>query len=291
MTVVGHRTSALLGVLAGVAIGGSLGIVVGRIPEPAPNGRPTTGPAPRPQGRVSYAQQGEDLVVAQILFEQFPTKPLTYIDIGAHDPIQGNNTYFFYKRGARGVLVEPNPYYADKLRQVRPEDQVVQAGLGPNVEDVFADYYTLPGDGQLNTFSKTQADEIVKRYGPQAIASTTKIKLININKVLAQYFPNGAPDFLSIDTEGLDLDILRSLDFTRFRPKVVCAETSMMNTGVVDPEIMALMVAHDYTPRGGSFVNTIYLDNHLMGKPTPDASPAPDAGAPVPTPEDGGNKP
>jgi Methyltransferase FkbM domain len=93
---------------------------------------------------------------------------------------------------------------------------------------------------------------------------TKKIKLININKVLAKHFPPGGPDFLSVDTEGLDLDILRSLDFSRFRPKVVCAETAEATDGTVDQEILALMATHDYSVRGGSFINTVFVDNKRL---------------------------
>ncbi len=268
------RRDVLLGVLFGVIVGAAAGLTVGRIPRPVPVAAGGLGsasshpsPPPPPAGRISFAEQGEDLVVAQLLYLQLGVKRPTYIDIGAHHPTHNNNTYLFYLLGSRGVLVEPNPYYADLLREARPEDRVVEAGVGPNVEDTLADYYVVRGGGQLNTFSKEQADELVRQRGPQVIVEVRKAKLINVNKLLAQYFPNGGPDFLSVDTEGLDLTILRSLDFDRFRPKVVCAETSEVEDGHINRDIMALMTTHDYSARGGSFVNTIFLDNHLMEKP------------------------
>jgi hypothetical protein len=130
--------NTLLGVLGGLILGAAAGLAIGRIPEPV-RAAPVAvvGPAPRALGATSFAQQGEDLVVAEILYDQFHVRTPTYIDIGAHDPIENNNTYFLYRTGGRGVLVEPNPFYAEKLRAARPGDQVLQAGIGPSLEDTL----------------------------------------------------------------------------------------------------------------------------------------------------------
>ena len=250
------RRSFLLGALGGVALGGASGFLA-RSPSSL---RPSV-VVPLPTD--SYAQQGEDLIVAEILRKHLGIFLPSYVDIGAHDPVWGSNTYFFYVRGARGLLVEPNPFYADKLRKERPGDAVLEAGIGPNEDDTLADYYVIHGDGQLNTFSRAQADAIVKQQGPQAIERVTKVRLVNVNKALAEHFAAGGPDFLSVDTEGLDLDILRSLDFARFRPKVVCAETCKMD-GTINQDILELMAARGYEVRGGTFVNTVFVDRQAL---------------------------
>jgi FkbM family methyltransferase len=250
------RRSFLLGALGGVALGGASGWLARGRSRPPPS---IVVPVPT----ESYAQQGEDLIVAEIFRGHLGIALPSYADIGAHEPVRGSNTYFFYARGARGLLVEPNPFYADKLRKERPGDTVLEAGIGPNAEDTLADYYVIQGDGQRNTFSKAQADAIAQQNGPQAIERVTKVRLVNVNKALAEHFPAGAPDFLSVDTEGLDLDILRSLDFARFRPKVVCAETCKMD-GTVDHEILELMAARGYEVRGATFINTVFVDRRAL---------------------------
>ena len=83
--------------------------------------------------------------------------------------------------------------------------------------------------------------------------------LLNINDVMAEHF-KGPPTFLSVDTEGLDLAILMSVDYTRFRPKIICAETLLSSTTRMRPEIREFMAAQGYVERGGSFVNTIFID-------------------------------
>jgi hypothetical protein len=86
-----------------------------------------------------------------------------------------------------------------------------------------------------------------------------KVPLLNINELMRKHW-NGPPNLLSIDTEGFDLPILRSLDFKRMRPDVICVETQEIGGRHVLTEIMELMAKNGYEVRGGSFVNTIFID-------------------------------
>ena len=75
----------------------------------------------------------------------------------------------------------------------------------------------------MNTFSKDQAEGLPRIYGEQySKPRIVKMPLVPINEVIANHFKNGPPDFLSVDVEGLDFDILKSLDFARFGPRVIC---------------------------------------------------------------------
>ena len=218
--------------------------------------------APQPlPGKLSYAQQGEDIVLYQILRGALGIEQPTYMDIGAHHPVFNNNTFYFYERGARGVLVEPNPALHDVLQQVRPQDALVRAGIGVTAQ-AEADFYVIGGseDGQLNTFSREQAEALVTRSkGRYSIAQVLKIPLLNINDLMRKHW-NGPPNLLSVDTEGFDLPILRSLDFKRMRPDVICAETLEIGGRRVLPDILQLLTQNGYEVRGGSFVNTIFVD-------------------------------
>jgi FkbM family methyltransferase len=217
-------------------------------------------PAPLP-GRLSYAQQGEDIALWQILRGALGIERPTYLDIGAHHPVFNNNTFYFYERGARGVLVEPNPALHDVLAQIRPGDALVRAGIGVTAQ-TEAEFFVIGGseDGQLNTFSRAQAETLVKRSnGRYSIAQVLKVPLLNINDLMRKHW-NGPPNLLSIDTEGFDLPILRSLDFKRMRPDVICAETLEIGGRRVLTEILQLLTQHGYEVRGGSFVNTIFID-------------------------------
>jgi FkbM family methyltransferase len=282
------RPWQLAGALAGVVLGGAVGLFAGRastLPAPAAAALATVGtgsalalsaapsaafdplaiPPATDTGwpRVSYAQQGEDLVVRNV-FDALKIRTPTYIDIGAYHPFVGSNTYLFYRAGSRGVLVEPNPAFTDLLRAGRPEDEVLPIGIGTSKKDTEADYYVIRGPGQNNTFSKEQAEAIVKAQGPSAIVSVVKLKLRNVNSVLDEQFPAGGPDFFSIDIEGMDFAVLQTLDFSRHRPKVFCVEAGGSGGGKGEGDTARLMKSNGYVARGGNLINTVFVDQRLL---------------------------
>jgi len=252
----GVSSTFVLGAAAGAAAGAAGAVAL------APK---LLRPPPLP-GKLSYAEAGEDLVLWQIAVGALRIEQPTYMDIGAHHPVINNNTFLFYERGAHGVLVEPNPALHDVLSGVRPRDTLLRVGIGPARESA-ADYYIIGGseDGQLNTFSREQAMELVTRgQGHYRIDRVIKIPLLNINDVMRAQW-NAAPNVLSIDTEGYDLTILRSLDFKRLRPDVIVAETGELGGKRLEVEILEFLVQQGYQVRGGSFVNTIFVDRRRIG--------------------------
>jgi FkbM family methyltransferase len=246
----GLSGSFVLGALGGASIGAT--------------GAITRIAACRPYGKLSYAQQGEDLIVDSICDSLGIQNP-TYLDIGAADPVVLSNTYLFYQKGCRGVLVEPNPAFCRRLQAQRPEDKLLCVGVGA-ARQGSADYYMIGGpDGDLlNTFSKDEADHYAaKSNGFRPVEKVIKMPLVDINTIIEERFYQ-APNFVNIDTEGLDLDILRSLDFNHYRPGIICSETLIIGTTQVNMAILDLMRSKDYSIRGSTFVNTIFVDNHLL---------------------------
>jgi FkbM family methyltransferase len=274
------RRSVLVGALGGVVTGGAAGFLAGSEGQKAKDRESArtaasaapAPPRPSPRGdagvpkaknvsesaRPSFAQQGEDLVMQAMVYDVAKILVPTYIDIGAFEPIFSNNTYLFYATGGHGVLVEPNPTYTAKLRAERPRDVVLEIGVGIT-DEAEADYYLFEeSEGQLNTFSKEQADKLrAKGAKPPKVI---KRKLVKVNEILEEHFKDRAPDIFSIDVEGLDLDILKTMDFERWRPLVICTETSELNTGRLEQETIDFLATKQYQARGGSFVNTIFLD-------------------------------
>jgi FkbM family methyltransferase len=214
------------------------------------------------EGMLSFAQSGEDLI-ANFIFYYLHIPKITYLDVGAHDPVAFNNTYFFYRRGFRGVLVEPNVEMCKKLRAVRPQDTTLEAGIGVTAVRE-ADYYLMT-ESSWNTFSKEEADHMTRATrGGIKVERVIKMPLLEINEVMAKHF-GGAPTFLSIDAEGLHLAILKTMDFKKFRPPVICVETLVSGSKRYIPEIPAFMAAQNYVVRGSTFVNTIFVDGGLIG--------------------------
>jgi len=215
-------------------------------------------PAPAPFTKTTYAQQFEDLIVADI-FKYLDIKEIRYLDIGAWEPVQDSNTYLFYTQGHRGVLVEPNDFYVQKIRATRPGDKVLPVGVGITDQEE-ADYFMVENVPGHNTFSPEVAE---KNRGEGRKVTAVKKRLVNINAVIAENFKE-PPNFISIDVEGLDFDILKTLDFDKYRPAVICAETLVVNTKGVDYRIEEFLRSKNYSVRGATFVNTIFVANELL---------------------------
>jgi len=223
-------------------------------------GRRRFAPAPA-TGQMSFAQCGEDLVVSFIA-QYLKLPKVTYLDVGAYDPVAINNTYFFYTHGSRGVLVEPNVEMCKKLRAVRPEDTTLEAGIGVTAMRE-ADYYLMT-ESAWNTFSKEEAEHMARATGGSIkIEKVIKMPLLDINDVMSKHFGK-APTFLSIDAEGLHLAILKTIDYQRFRPPIICVETLVSGSRQTIPEIPAFMTSQGYVERGGSFINAIFVDGNLI---------------------------
>jgi hypothetical protein len=91
-----------------------------------------------------------------------------------------------------------------------------------------------------------------------------RLPLLDINEVMLKHW-GGPPHVLSVDAEGFELPILQSLDFGRFRPNLVCVDTLEFGTRRVRVKVLELMAAKGYDVRGGTFVNTIFIDRrHIL---------------------------
>lgn len=247
--------------VAAAAVSGGIGR---REPAPAaPAPAPAPPPPPLPEhARLSFSQQGEDIVLFHVLHELLKITTPCYVDVGAAYPVRGNNTYLLYTTGARGVLVEPNPALATQLRRVRVHDTVVEAGIGVT-SAVEADYYEIKGNAMLNTFSAEQVARLQRGQAESVVERVVKKPLVNINRVIEDHLGR-APDLLSTDIEGLDEAVLRSLDLARFRPAAICAETPWTSESGRPSRITRYLAARGYVPRGGSLYNTIYVDTRRI---------------------------
>ena len=225
-----------------------------------------------PQSQLSYSQFGEDLILSQ-LFYRLDIKHPTYLDIGANEPKFISNTYYFYQRGSNGVLIEPNPYLYNKLKKQRPNDIVVNCGLGFS-EDKEADFYIFPNYANgLNTFSKTEADHWqhigMKGTGKIPLEKVIKMPLKTIQSILDDYFSNTHLNFISLDVEGLDLDILKGIPFNKYKPDVICVETLKYDDKqqtYKDSIIIDYMLSNDYLVYADTRVNTIFCKREIINQ-------------------------
>jgi FkbM family methyltransferase len=213
----------------------------------------------QPNQHTSYAQVGEDLIVAYLAKIIGLTK-ITYLDIGAFHPVALSNTFAFYEQGHRGVCIEPDPARCAHISKTRPNDVVLNIGIGINAQSE-AEFYIMTS-ADLCTFSRDEAERLTK-FG-QKIERVVNIPLRTVNSVMEEHFTPW-PNFVSMDIEGLDLAVLRTFDFVRFRPEVFCIETLDSRTQrEKDHEIHSLMASVGYEVFADTFINTIFVRSELL---------------------------
>jgi FkbM family methyltransferase len=204
----------------------------------------------------SYSQCGEDLIVDYIFKLRGIDLP-TYIDIGAHDPFYLSNTAKFYDRGCKGINIEANPDLIQAFYTFRPND--INLNIGISDEEGSLDFYIME-DNTLSTFSKEECDFMVSNG--KAFSRVQKIKLATLSQILNQNFAGNFPDFLSIDVEGMDFQILKSIDFKKAFPKIICceaAEYSPIGTGDRREEIISLLETNGYYEYANTNLNAIMV--------------------------------
>lgn len=213
-----------------------------------------------PRGaRISFSGSGEDIVMANIL-NRLGVKDIYYLDIGAHHPFFGNNTYLFYRNKGKGVLIEPNPDLCSVIKKKRPRDICVNAGVGK--ADGRAPFYVFSRSTR-NTFSYDDALEWEKQSGEQMI--TREQNIFSLNTILDTYCLR-TPDVVSIDAEGYDYEILSGFNWKK-RPKIFCVESLdyyERNLENRDDNLYALLEKNDYRPLAQIFHNTIFVDSRLL---------------------------
>jgi FkbM family methyltransferase len=171
--------------------------------------------------KISYSQCGEDLII-QYIFNLRKIRKPTYLDIGANHPFYLSNTALFYQKGCTGINVEPNPDLIKEFYKHRCKDINLLAGVGASEGD--RNFYIM-NDTTLSSFSEVE----IKKYestGLYKLAEIKKMQVITINSILEKYANGLFPDLLSLDAEGQDLEILKSIDFDSGSPKVICVEAA-----------------------------------------------------------------
>lgn len=212
------------------------------------------------------SQTGEDMIIEYILsMLGIDTRQCSYLDLGANHAHFLSNTYYFYQKGARGVLVEANPALIGELKFYRNGDIVLNRCVS-QVSGEKVDFYILSGDG-LSTPDKAQAEEAIKLNPALCIETAAQIETIAPNEIMDSYFAD-APVFLNVDIEGRDVDILRSIDFEAHRPLVISVEMIPYRPSLVvgekNREVLALMAQNDYVEYAFTGINSIFVDKRRL---------------------------
>lgn len=210
-----------------------------------------------------YSQAGEDSIVSFILsYLQDKKQGISYLDIGCNHYRKMNNTYHFYKKGIRGVLVEANPDFIEDIKINRPEDIVLNVGVGEQVTDSLT-FYVLNGDG-LSSFNRSVIDEALKENTDLEIIKEISVPIVTVNSIMKQYFYS-APTICSIDIEGDELSVLKSIDMDKYRPVIYIVETieyrKNLDLNNKRNDIVDYMRSKGYHEYAFTGINSIFIDS------------------------------
>jgi FkbM family methyltransferase len=163
-----------------------------------------------------YSQEGEDMVIRRLVGKK---KEGFFVDVGAFHPVKLSNTYHFYRRGWRGINIDARPGSMQLFQKLRPEDTNLEVAIG-NQEGVI-DFYIFE-EPAFNTCNPAHAGGHIK---------VQEIAIRPLQAVLKENVPKGQQiDFLSIDVEGLDLEVLKSNDWQVFSPNFILVESLMTHS-------------------------------------------------------------
>ncbi|MCI0574958.1 MAG: FkbM family methyltransferase [Chloroflexi bacterium] len=201
------------------------------------------------------AQDGEDILLAEL----FACKPAGYyVEIGAYDGVHLSNTYFFEQLGWQGLLIEPLPDQVEACRRNRPGSIVVHAAVGNRGSGTIQITEVLGGDN--GTFSPAelsfvettiQSEAKARQLGQQFKSHDVPLRTFEAIAEEVGLEPGTAIDLISIDCEGMDFEVLQSIDLKKWRPRLLLIER-------VEPALVAYLAQRGYGPLLRIRANTIF---------------------------------
>jgi FkbM family methyltransferase len=190
--------------------------------------------------RFSFGQLGEDLVIVHLL-EEYVEHNGFYVDVGAFDPVLYSNTLLLHWRGWRGINVDANPASIELFRQYRPHDRNLCMAVSDRVETLNYMTYVSGATNRLVEPSDSSSLSLIGETATNRIALTTT----TLSMILEESgIKPGGVDFLNVDCEGLDLRVLKGLDWSRWKPRLVAVETHTQDDFRA---VNGFLVPHGYT--------------------------------------------
>jgi FkbM family methyltransferase len=170
-----------------------------------------------PDLRIHFSQFGEDCGVWAHLS---PIQGGFYVDVGCHHPFRYSNTHLLHRfRGWRGLNIDADPRAIELFNKARPNDKNINVGVG--LSDCAKEFAVFK-DGAVNTFDEALRLQQSRTF---ELLSITTVRTLPLATILDEHMPHGVViDYLNIDCEGLDLEIVQSNDWSKYRPQLVTIE-------------------------------------------------------------------
>jgi len=203
----------------------------------------------------SFSQEGEDLILARIFGEK---EKGFYVDVGAHHPIRFSNTYLFYRKGWSGLNIDAMPGSMKSFEKIRGRDINIETAVSNRKSCLNFHIFNEPA---LNTFSKDLAKDYMQTG--YTLVDTQEIITRPLSTILRESLPTGTHiDFMSIDVEGEDMNVLMSNDWNKFRPDYLLVEILGVSSlqSLMESSEYKLLSSYGYDFFAKS-VNTVFFKN------------------------------
>lgn len=215
----------------------------------------------KPYRGISYSGSLEDIVIDNIMNNlQIPYESMRYVELGVMDPIGASNTYYFYQRGASGILVEANPELIENIKWARKRDKIINKAVYVGKGDEVTLYVSEDAGLSSLISNHIEGNSDWEKHG---IIDHVKVPVIHINDIFSMLGSDKTKcDLLSIDIEGYDLEALKSLDFGKYRPKVIIEELNWTHITGRDyyQKLVDLLIQNDYILYANNQYNGIFVD-------------------------------
>jgi FkbM family methyltransferase len=169
---------------------------------------------------ISYAQNFEDVILWRALKH---VKSGFYIDVGAQDPLIDSVSLAFYEQGWRGVHVEPIDAYADKLRQARPDEEVIQSAISREEGEVV--FFEIPDTGL-----STGEERIARKHEVRGHTVKQVTKPSQPLSAILDSYKDREIHWMKIDVEGMENQVIESWAPSVARPWIVGVESTKPNS-------------------------------------------------------------
>ena len=178
-----------------------------------------------------------------------------FVDVGSHHPVKFSNTYLFYKEGWRGINIDAMPGSMRLFNKIRPKDVNVECPVSDQNERLT--YYAF-SEPALNGFSKEISEDRCSS-DKYSLLYKEEMQTVTLNEILARYLPvNQDIDFISIDVEGLDFKVLKSLDLAKYKPELLLIEVlTDGDAGIEANDITLYLIERGYRFYAKT-VNTVF---------------------------------
>lgn len=162
-----------------------------------------------------FSQTGEDIIIKEL---QENKKNGFYVEVGCHEPILMSNTFNLYLDGWNGLCIDANPALVKKFKKYRPNDVVLCEAVSDKRGEVLFYEFDRPA---VNTIDEESIEEWKKKW---QLLSARKVVTKTLDEILMENGVAGPVDLLSIDVEGHDLQVLKSLSLETVRPRLIVIE-------------------------------------------------------------------